>query len=165
MALNQQGASWLNKIQVWKILEDERDKETPLGVIFMSQAFSQLNIGVTAVGLRLHGALSSWGIVLKPGFGGYNLIHKGDDFFSPYIFLHSMQVNIPQQPPVPPWKQEILLLKIPSEGVIFLVSPKTLVANHYKGKNTPSSSKFLTQMATSPFLITLHLIIYTMHTL
>lgn len=68
MALNQQGASSLNKIQVWKILEDERDTVTPSGVIFLSQTFSQLNICASAVGLRCHGALSSWEIALKLGF-------------------------------------------------------------------------------------------------
>lgn len=58
MALNQQGAPSLNKIQVWKIPEDERDMVTPSGVIFLSQTFSQLNICASAVGLGRHGALS-----------------------------------------------------------------------------------------------------------
>lgn len=59
MALNQQGASSLNKIQIWEIREDQRDTVTPSGVIFLSQTFSQLNVRASAVGLRRHGALPS----------------------------------------------------------------------------------------------------------
>lgn len=74
-ALHQQGASSLNKIQVWKILKDERDAMAPSGVIFLSQTFSQLNICASAVGLRRHGALPSWERVLKLGFINCDLIH------------------------------------------------------------------------------------------
>lgn len=75
MALNQQGAPSLNKIQVWKIPEDERDMVTPSGVIFLSQTFSQLNICASAVGLGCHGALSHWERVLKLGLISSDLIH------------------------------------------------------------------------------------------
>lgn len=119
MALNQQGASWLNKIQVWKILEDEKDTMTRSGAIFLSHAFSQLNGCVSAVGLVFRGALSSWEIVLKLGSVGYNLIHYHLLWFKVelivfllYIFLCSMQLDSPKQAPIYPWKQKMLCLWI-----------------------------------------------------
>lgn len=97
MALYQQGAFSLNKIQVWKILEDERDTVTPLGVLFLSQRFSQLNICASAVGLRRPGALPR----LSCDQIHYNLLWwKSCRYFFVcmfllYIFLCSMRLNIP----------------------------------------------------------------------
>lgn len=148
MALNQQGASWLNKIQVWKILEDQSDAVTPSGVVFLSR----LNVCVSATGLVLCGASSRWEVVLQLGFGGYNLSYYNllwskwcwwHFFAAHFLVLKATQYSITTSN-LPRKTEDVLPLNSPLEGIIFLVL-KTLITNHSKEKDIPSSSKCPTQ--------------------
>jgi len=146
MALNQQGASWLNKTQVWKTVEDQRDNSDTIGC-----CLSEPTERMCCRPHTLRGFISlrnSWETrfcklssnPLEPSLVKVVLI-----IFLAVAFLvfNAPQYSITNSN-LPLITEEVPPLNTPLEGIIFLIL-KTLLTNHSKEKDIPSSPKCPTQ--------------------